>query len=69
MIIADNEKLILKEIEAQGGRANAVLISYRLNLNPIEYVDYLCKRLKAKGYLEKVSPGRYPVYGIRVKEG
>jgi len=69
MIIADNEKLVLKEIEAVGGSANAVLISYKLNLNPIEYVNYLCKRLQHMGYLEKVSSGRHPVYRIKPKEG
>ena len=69
MIIADNEKLVLREIEVLGGSANPVLISYKLNLNPIEHVNYLCKRLRHMGYLEKVSSGRYPVYRIKPKGG
>lgn len=65
--MTNNEKLVLKEIERLGS-ANAVLISRRMNLNPVDYVDYLCKRLQAKGYLESIPEGRYPVYWLPAKE-
>ena len=62
-----NEKLVLEEIKRLGS-ANAVLISRRMNLNPADYIDLLCKRLRAQGHLERVPGGRYPVYRIAARE-
>jgi len=63
-----DEKLVLEEIKRLGWSANAVLVSRRMNLNPVDYVDLLCRRLRAQGYLERVPGGRYPVYRIPEKE-
>lgn len=65
--MSPDEKLVLEEIKRLWS-ANAVLISRRMNLNPVDYVDLLCKRLRAKGYLERIPGGRYPVYRIPEKE-
>ena len=63
-----NEQIVLKEIERLGS-ANAVLVSRRMNLNPVDYADYLCKRLHAKGYLERIPSGRWIDYCQKSLQG
>jgi len=58
-----NEKELLNKFK-QVGKASVVTMSRQLPVS-INYAQVLCKRLVAQGFLEVVTPGRWPVYKVR----
>jgi len=61
-----NEKELLGYFK-DVGETNAVTMSKEMALS-IDYTQAICKRLEEKGYLEKVSDARCPVYCLPQKE-
>ena len=60
-----NEKELLEEFKGVD-KASIVSMSKEMALS-IDYIQSLCKSLVAQGFLEVVTPGRWPVYKIKGK--
>lgn len=60
-----NEKELLEEFKGVD-KASIVTMSKEMALS-IDYTRSLCKSLVAQGFLEVVTPGRWPVYKIKGK--
>jgi len=58
-----NEKELLGKFETVD-KASVVTMAREVALS-VDYTQSLCKSLVAQGFLEVVTPGRWPVYKIR----
>ncbi|MCK4419119.1 hypothetical protein KAV79_04880 [Candidatus Aerophobetes bacterium] len=60
-----NEKELLEKFK-RVDKANTITVGREMDLS-IDYTQSLCKNLVAQGFLEVVTPGRWPVYKIKEK--